>query len=297
MNISGVINDYFINPIIEHSGYNIVNTLIYAVIAMAVAFFIYKWLKPKFDRKFVLYILPFVLLGSTIRVVTDSIDSGIAQEHAEDLFGIVGLFVNSGIYGYGFATTTPGIYIFIGLLTLISIFVFDKLNKLHLVPYFALVLWIPHIIILLPMFKNWLFLFIVTGIVVVSYFTLIFILKRYKINNLMSKLVVIGHSIDGASSFVAIEIFNRIAEECSVFGRCYFGQHVVERFLGSSFLYGTFVFFLVKLIFVFFVIWFIENERKKKNIGDRERIFIYLLIIIFGFAPGIRNSLRLVIGA
>src|SRR3989344_2100965 len=69
------IQQYFFDPILEYSGYNIVNTLVYGIILLVVAFYlVYPFFNRKgvkFDTKFALAVLAFVLFGSTIRILED----------------------------------------------------------------------------------------------------------------------------------------------------------------------------------------------------------------------------------
>ncbi len=287
------ITDYFIDPIVEKSGYNLVNTLVYAVIAIVAAFFIYKFLKKKFDKKFIVYLVPFILLGSTVRVVTDSIDTGVAQQHRTALFGLIGTVIDSGVYNYGYLTVTPGIYIITAIITMVALFISEKLKRPKVFPLIGILLWLPHLIILLPMVAHFDYAALIIGIVVLAYVAAVFILKKMGLDSLQSKVAVFAHAIDGSASFVAIEIFNRFSSECLVSGRCYVGQHVVERFFGDIIIFGTALYFAVKIGFIIFASRIVEKESEDEN----EMNFIYTLLIIFGLAPGIRNLLRIVIGA
>jgi uncharacterized membrane protein len=293
MGIDEILQQYFIDPIAERSGYNVVNTLVYAVIAIAAAYLIYRWLRPKFTKRLVLHIIPFILFGSTVRVLTDSIDSGVAQQHVDDLFGLVGLAVNSGIYNYGTLTVTPGIYVVTGLITLASIFVSDRLKRPMLLPAIGLILWLPHLVLLTPMFKHWDYAAGIIAIVAVSIGLSIVLMQRLRIDGDLGRAAVAAHSLDGTASFMAIEVFNRLADECTILGRCYGGQHVVERTIGETLPYGTLFYLLLKLVFVLFAVKVIEQESK----DEKEKNFIYTLIIIFGLAPGLRNLLRILVGA
>jgi uncharacterized membrane protein len=290
--ISDVFNQYFIQPIAEHSGYNIVNTLVYAIIAMAAAYLLFKIFKKKFTPEFILYTLPFVLLGSTVRVVTDSIDSGVMQQHREALFGIVGRAIDSGVYNYGPLTVTPGIYIVTAAITIAAILISAALKKPKLYPAIGLVLWVPHLLLLSPLMVNWPFAAMIFVIVMLFYGLSNEIFSRYKINSMQSKITVLAHALDGAASFVAIEVFNRMSPECLEKGLCYFGQHVVERFFGELIIYGTGIYLAVKVLFAIIASWVIEKE----SADEHEMNFIYLLIIVFGLAPGLRNILRLIAG-
>lgn len=293
MDINSIINEYFINPVVERSGYNIVNTLVYAAIALMAAFLIYWWMKPKFTRQFILYLIPFVLFGSTVRVFTDAIDTGVAQQHASDLFGLVGFAVDLGIYNYGPLTVTPGIYMATAVITLFSIFISERLRKPRLLPAIGLALWLPHLLLLMPMFGHWNFLAATIVLVAASIVVIYPMLRRDRLLNRESLLAVGAHALDGGASFVAIEVFNRISPECLELGRCYFGQHVIERAIGNALPYGTALFLLLKLLFAVFAVHVIERQCKDRD----ERNFIYALVIIFGLAPGVRNVLRLLVGA
>ena len=292
MEFEQFLNDYFIGPIVEHSGYNLINTLFYAIIAMVAAYMIFRQFKKQFTKEFILHTVPFVLLGSTVRVITDSIDSGVAQQHASALFGIVGSVVGSGIYDYGFFTVTPGIYVLVGFLTIFSLILSNTLKMPKLYPAIGLALWIPHFMILLAMMGEASFALLVLAISALLLGFSHLTLQRYKIKGMASRLAVGAHILDGASSFVAIEVFNRMSPQCAQDGICYFGQHVVERFFGELMVYGTAIYLMVKVLFAMIASVIIEREAETEN----EKYFIYLLIIIFGLAPGIRNFLRLALG-
>jgi len=286
------LNQYFLQPISEHSGYNIVNTLIYAVIAIVAAYALFRIFKKKFTKEFILYTLPFVLLGSTVRVVTDAMDAGALQQHRGALFGIVGRAVDSGIYNYGALTVTPGIYIVVAAITILAILVSSALKRPKLYPAIGLVLWIPHLLLLTPLMVNWPYAAAIFVLVMVFYWLSTEIFSRYNITSAQSKLTVVAHALDGAASFTAIEVFNRIAPECIEHGMCYFGQHVVERFFAEAMVYGTAIYLAIKVLFAMVASWVVEKE----SADEHEMNFVYLLLIVFGLAPGVRNVLRLIAG-
>src|SRR3989344_9310669 len=66
---------YFINPIYTGEGYNIYNTLAYAIILILAAYGVYRLLKKlkiEIDRNFFLGILPFVAMGGALRSLQDA---------------------------------------------------------------------------------------------------------------------------------------------------------------------------------------------------------------------------------
>ena len=67
---------------------------------------------------------------------------------------------------------------------------------------------------------------------------------------------------------------------------------MVERFFGDIMVYGTLIYLMVKVLFALIASIVIEREAE----NEHEKYFIYLLIIIFGLAPGVRNFLRLALG-
>ncbi|MCX8202606.1 MAG: DUF63 family protein [Candidatus Micrarchaeota archaeon] len=289
--MTDIIQDYFINPIVEKSGYNIINTLIYAIIAILVAFLIYRKFKKHFTKELIIYTIPFILLGSTVRVITDATESGINWKEYT-FYWLFGPFLESGIYDYGFLTVTPGIYVLVGSIAIISLYISIKLKRPMIYPLIGLILAVPHVILVLSMLKEF------TYLTIILTFTLLFaimahlLLKRYSLNGIIPRFAVLAHILDGVSSFVAIEIFNRFSPLCVQQGICYFGQHVIERFLSEIITYGTVIYLFAKIAFAVFASYIIEKEAGNEN----ERYFLYLLIIIFGLAPGLRNLLRIALG-
>src|SRR3989338_11283949 len=71
---------YFIDPLIQGTGYNVYNTLVYAVLLIAAVFVTYKLLKKMkitIDNKFLLGVLPYVILGGLLRALEDASSYGI----------------------------------------------------------------------------------------------------------------------------------------------------------------------------------------------------------------------------
>ncbi len=291
MDVVEFIDSYFIKPVYDRTGYNVINTLVYAVIALFFAFIFFKILKRekvKLDDRFVLRVIPFIILGSVVRVVTDAtggVFSGLPNQFLQNssaLFGLYGFVGGLHVYDYGFLTATPGIYVVIGVLTFLSIIFFNRIKRMDLLPLFALVLLLPHIILLMPLMKNWLHFLLIVVLSLIGLFSGKLLLERVKLKAGLSQLLVIfSHSLDGAASYVAIDLFN---------GN-YFEQHVVSGALGTVF--GTmFAFYVVKVLFSTLAVWVVETSDDQRD----EKIYILLLLIIFGLAPGVRDALRLLAG-
>lgn len=289
MDAGQFVEEYFVKPIYDRSGYNAVNTFVYACAALLAAFLFLKILKKekvRIDEKFILRIIPFILLGSTVRVVTDATGESISTNqfllNSSYFFGAYGFVGGLHIYDYGFLTTTPGIYVVIGLLTFLSIIFFNRMGRMDVLPLFALLLFLPHLILLLPLMKNWLHALLIITLASIGLLFGRFLLLKAKLKpNLPHLLVVFSHSLDGAASYVAVELFN---------GR-YFEQHVLSAGLGA--LFGTMLaFYVVKVLFSTLAVYLIETSEE----GREERNYMHLLLIIFGLAPGFRDTLRLLAG-
>lgn len=287
MNFSSIVNEYFISPMFERTGYNEVNTLVYAIIAVSIAYIIYKLFtlkKIKFDKDFILRVIPFILLGSTMRVVTDSIDTGRMLAYEGFFQPIYEIILNTGIYNYGFFTITPGIYVLIGLFTISAIYLSYHFKKENYGSYLALSLFFLHLLILIPLFTNILYgVLILLGTILITGIYMYF----KKESNLQGHwYILLAQTFDGMSTFVTLDIFNRFNE------KMYAEQHVVANVLSEMFGDTMIPFLIVKILLSIGIIYFLEKEK-----NNNERYYIALLVIIFGLAPGVRNTLRLICGA
>ncbi len=272
------IYDYFIDPILSHSGYNIVNTLTYAVVAIAAVYLLYRILKGRvrMDEKFVCAILWFVLLGSTMRVVTDSIDSGVMQP----VTPVHQLILESHIYDYGYLTVSPGIYLVTASLLFISMLVLYSMKRPDWLGYVGFALWLPHFLLILPFMQYWIYLLPVLFLAAVP----AYLAFRHFRNRIMTGIVA-GHALDGAATFFAIDIFPLLT------GIHYTEQHVIGRGL-AEIAGGYYSFYLLKIAVAFIAAHLIMKEK----IDADEKTYIALVLMIIGFAPGIRDILRMMIG-
>lgn len=271
---------YFVEPIQTHEGYNIVNTITYAAIALVCVFLIFRWFKKsgiKVDSKFISNIIPFVLLGSTVRVVTDSIYTGVFKP----ITPIHKAILDSHIYDYGYLTTSPGIYIVTAGILLLSLFVLYKIKKLDKLWIVGTVLFVPHFLLLVPFMKYAIYSI---PIILLAVIPALIIFKLYK--SKLYSAMVFSQALDGAATFFVIDFGAKLM------GIQYGEQHVISRGVGE--LFGTFfTFYLIKVLIASAVAYLLNSEKKA---NEEEKNFICLLIIIIGLAPGVRDILRMVVG-
>lgn len=273
------IYDYFVRPIWDRSGYNLINTAAYALIAIAAVYALHAILRSrvKMDDAFVRGTLCFVLFGSTIRVVTDAIDNGkflpITPIHQ--------LILDSHMWDYGYLTVSPGIYVLTAGLMLSSLAILHKMNRVGHLQYVGLALWLPHFLLLVPFMEYAAYALPIIALAIVPAYLA---WKRFGEGTLA--LIVAGQALDGAATFFIIDIFSKAT------GVEYFEQHVVGSFVGAFF--GTyFAFYLIKVGIAFAAAHILSEEK----MSDGERTFVALILMIMGFAPGIRDILRMAVAA
>jgi uncharacterized membrane protein len=289
------INQYFISPIWERTGYNTINTAAYALIAIGALFLIYLFFEKKkieIDKVFWLGALSWVLYGSSARVVTDAVDGGaIANAMQNAQAGGFGIFsgvvegaysalLGSGIFDYGYLTVSPGIYIATAALFLTSVFIERKIG----IKYFSAIcgasLGILNLIVLAPCMKYYAYGMLAVLIAAVAAFALKMV---FKLNKFELWLPVFGHCLDGAATWVAIDLFSE--------GQ-YFEQHVLSRAVGEATPFGFGLFFAIKACFALAAVLLIKDEE-----NTRLKMMALLAIAIVGLAPGIRDILRMMVGA
>ncbi|MFA5411752.1 MAG: DUF63 family protein [Candidatus Micrarchaeia archaeon] len=277
--MSDFITDFFINPIAERTGYNLINTLFYAALAIAAVYLIwlaFKKFKIRIDNDFFYGVLSFVLFGSAARVVTDAVDAGTLTA-ATPLHSLV---LNSGLYQYGFLTVSPGIYVVVASLLLISVAILSHFRRMDLLKYIGLALFAFHFLLLLPFLQYWMH-----AIPVLLMAAIPFAIAYYYFRDTPSSLVAGAQALDGAATFYIIDIFSPLT------GIQYFEQHVISRAVGE-FMDTYLLFYLIKIAIAFAAAYFVGKEKMPMD----EKRFILLIFIIIGLAPGLRDLLRMMAG-
>lgn len=281
MDLAQFIDKYYIEPILRHEGYNPVNTITYALIAIAAVYLAYRIFQKyniRVSEQFMLGAISFVLLGSTVRVVTDSIDTGVMKPDNALYSAILG----SHIYDYGFLTSSPGIYIVTAALFFISLWLSHRLGDGKLAMRIGLALWVPHFLLLIPMLRYAAYALPILALAALPFYLAYRYFRKWELAGIVG-----AHALDGAATFFIIDFFGKIS------GKSYFEQHVLPSFIGETF--GSFFpFYLLKVAIASGAAWFIANE---KEAGADEKNFIALLLIIIGLAPGLRDMLRMAVGA
>lgn len=277
------VEKYYIQPILNYEGYNIINTLTYATIAVLSLYFIYKFLKIKnltIEKNFFYGVIGFILFGSVFRVVVDAFDSTTYPSS-----GIFSEFVlKNKIFEYGILTTSPAIYITTAILFFLSYY-FEKNIKFDKFSFFSgFFLFVICFSFVFPLMKHFeLFFFIV----IAALFYSIILAWVAKINTVkMDYLVIFAHCLDGAATWISIDIAPRR------YGIYYFEQHVIPKIIGSAIPeIGFLSFFVLKGLIALVAIKLIQKEQDMLL-----KDLVKIAIIVVGLAPGIRDLLRVSCG-
>ena len=263
----GFFEEFFIRPVIEHTGYNMVNTIVYAIVLIAAIFTVYKILvktRIKTDKRLWQDMLPFVFLGGTLRALQDI-----------NFFGFLG--------AYHTLFVTPMIYIMVFSAAFAALLVSRYLWK-GFIRYFGISLAIAFIIPVLMNVRNTGSLFIILVIAGLSYAVIYFISGRLKIGIIGSldsfnSHVVAAHLLDASAAFVAVSVVGGY-EESGVFTSFFF-----------SWVPGWF-FIPIKAFIVLLALHFIGKETKSEM-----KWILKFAVLVLGMGPALHDTLSVLMGS
>jgi len=243
--------------------YSVLDYVIYLLILVVVLGLIRRFLfrYVDLDEKFIYMIVPYMLLGVFVRLLAD-----------------VGFFEKSQFW-----SITPGVYILcvvVGLLGLLSGLLLAKIRD---VEYWILPTLIGVVGVAYTGF-NLLSYLAFPGRMLVPMFmaACVALFFRYaKINPLNrwdNVALVFAHMLDASSTYIAYDFYG------------FDEEHLLPRFLIEYFGGSAAVMIPAKLVIVLLVIIALENYNQ-----DDDDVILYkmlkIVIFIFGFGPGLRNSL------
>ncbi len=272
---------YYISGIIYDTSYNPVDTVTYAILLGLSVFGVLRLLEKldvEIDTRFIAAVTPYVLAGSSLRVLEDSKVFTPPLQY---------LFITPIIYFFMFAVT-------ITLLTLaVTLERKGKIKDYH--PFFgyAGVAWtIINVAVLLATrdIKNPVPAAAILMLGILSTGIVFFVSSRTNFSLLTNKLnisILFAHLLDASSTFVGIDWLG------------YYEKHVVPTFFidlaGGYTTYPSAVMYPLKLMVFIPVLYMLDN----KFDNDKEKKLINLMklaILVLGLSPATRNTLRLLVG-
>ncbi len=274
MDLSQIFYDLFARRIAESGQYNIVEYLVYGAIMLLLAFFvIFPVLHKrgvKFDHRFMVALLPYILLGSALRVLEDMAVLPSSWNPLEPAYYLV----------------TPGIWVLIAAVTIGALLLSKLISNRFKVSFhkpfavIGLALALPIVTIEFLNFAAWTGFFAAIAMAAAITGILFFAFKAFKweiLENRLNILAVASQALDGSATFIATQFF--LCGE----------QHPL-----SGMLLGLFPlsFVLVKVALVLVIVHYVDKEIKNENL----RGFIKIVVAILGFATGLRDLLTLGVG-
>ncbi len=245
------------------------NTIAYALLALGALYLIYKLLqklKIKIDFKFFLAVLPFIVLGSSLRA-----------------------FVDHEYFKLSFWTVAPGIYLLIAGVFLAVFLIGYLIKRYYKIEYWKACFGIGWALVAASYALIWSKLNLTNflgGLAIIGLAAglsalLYFLFKYSKIKWLQGKFVLlpfIGHMLDASATFVIVDFFGG------------WEKHPLTRFFSD--LTGTAAsLYFLKLLVLIPTVYLIRKELKDKELGN----FLLIAVATLGLAEGLRDLLTLIL--
>lgn len=278
-NISQFINTYYLNPIRTDDGYNLVNTFTWAVVLGICIFGVFRLLEKlevKITPRFILSILPFVLAGSSLRVLEDS-PAGIFHPP------------------FSYLLITPNIYFLVFGITVACLWTSIRLQKAGLVkdyhPVFAGfgLAWFLLNLGTLLYFENIVFAYVpvfVIGAGTGLTYAFYLVARRLKSSIFTDPLnlsILLAHMLDASSTYIGIDKLG------------YFEKHVLPSYL-IKLTDTALVMYPLKLIIFVGVLYALDTQFEKDEESNKLKMLIKMVILILGLSPATRNTIRMMLG-
>jgi uncharacterized membrane protein len=260
---------YYIYPIIYDTSYNPVDTITWAIVlglAILALIRLFQRRGISVDERLVLSTLPYILAGSTLRVIEDA-----------DLVDP----------SWSYLLVTPLIFFLVFLITAVSLAVTRRVQGEEYYQSYAAIgiIWtLLNLVILSTVgFVNaWVIgaIFILGSILTAG---ILLCLRAFPslgfLDNRFNLMILFAHMQDASSTYIGVDWFS------------YYEKHVVPTFLidltGSAA-----IMFPLKLLILLPVLSMIDRSIEDPSM----RNLVKLTLITLGLAPAVRNTLRLALG-
>ncbi|ASI98697.1 DUF63 family protein [Thermococcus celer] len=249
---------YFWHPMFTRSGYNAVNTFVYALLFGLGVIYSYKYIiKPlgiKVDERLFLAVTPMVVFGSTVRAL---VDGGILPENP--------LILTPGIVFTAFLLIVPAIMADAKLGT------YPKVTIAwgSVLALWAIYVWVTHA-------RNW-EPYALTLLHTAVSFAVVLAFYRWKPFDRLYLYPTLAHYFDVASTVVAIHYYG--------YREVHWLENILVNHFGAYFYYPWIT---VILIVVYYGLKYLVPD-------EEERRFWYLAVYILGLGPAIRDPAQLVL--
>jgi len=267
--LAAFVQEYYIDPIIYDTSYNPVDTITWAIILGLAILGLIKLFRRGdllMDERLLLSTLPYILAGSSLRVIEDA---------------------NLVAAPWRYLLITPLIFFLVFLITAACLIITRKIwdEKYH-ARYAAIgFLWTFFNLAVLSTigFKNtWVIaaVFLLGSVLAGGIlfcgrrlFALNFLNERF------NQMIIYAHMLDASSTYFGVDWFS------------YYEKHVVPTFL-INLAGSAAIMFPLKLIILLPVLYMIDKSMQEPSLRNLTK----LTLITLGLAPAVRNTLRLALG-
>jgi uncharacterized membrane protein len=273
------INTYYLDPIRYDSGYNLVNTITWAILLGISLYGVIKLLEKlqiKITLRFIASVTPFVLAGSSLRVIEDA-QLGIIHPPISYLL------------------ITPIIYFVVFIVTVICLWISVQLQRKGMVKDFHItfactgLLWFFVNLIILLHFEHIVSAYVPLFVLGAgSGLTFIFYLIARRLNssiftNPLNLSILMIHLMDASATYIGIDKLG------------YFSKHVAPSFLIK--LTGTaLVMYPLKLFIFIGVIYLLDTQFEDDIQSSNMKMLIKMTLLVLGFSTAARDTIRMTLG-
>ena len=272
---------YFISGIVNDASYNPVDTITYAIVLGISLFGVYRLLvklKLEIDTRFIIAVTPYILAGSSLRVLEDS---------RVFLPPVQYLFVTPVIYFVVFAVTISA------LLLALALERNGKIKDYHRYFFAEGIAWtLVNIAILLYIgeVKHLDYAIAILSLGLLSTGAVYLVSRQFSFAVLTNRLnisILFAHLLDASSTYVGMDWLG------------YYEKHVVPTFFidmaGNFTDHPALVMYPLKLLVFIPVFYLLDNQLDNEK--DRKLLpLMKLAILVLGLSPAVRNTLRILMG-
>ena len=285
--ISDFIYKYYIDPIKTGQAYNIVDTLTYAIILVIGVYVLYRWLSAstcmtdagfRFDADFILATGPDVILGGLVRVIEDT--GMIASDWRYLLVTPLIYFV---LFFFVISMMFLSRYLTVRGITgnFIRFYAFAGITAMVIASLILLAFGMTHYGVDLVILS-------VIPLMAVTATAIVWAVMRYAlawgyVSDPLYLVLLFGQLLDASATSYGIDLHPHV-------------QYVEQHVVGSTLIAMTgtaFVMFPLKLIVLFPAVYVMQMYRKEANPAFWH--LVLLAMIVVGFAPGVRDMVRMVL--
>lgn len=285
--ISDFIYKYYIDPIRYGEAYNVVDTLTYAIILVLGVYILYRWLSSStylaeagfmFDGRFILFTVPYIVLGGLLRVIEDT-----GMITSDWRFLLITPLIYFTLFFFVLSVMFLSRYLAVRKVTadFFQFYAFAGITAMVIASLVLLAFGMTHNGIDLVILA-------VIPLMAVTATTIVWAVMKYAlgwqyVSDPVYITLLFGQLLDASATSYGIDLHPHV-------------QYVEQHVVGSTLIAMTgtaFVMFPLKLLVLFPAVYVMQMYRREANPAFWH--LVLLAMIVVGFAPGVRDMVRMVL--